>query len=936
MRNKTVQTAVLSAFLALGGIPPGAGDLMNTLRTQFHKVSFYAETEETETRGEIPDDFTVPHVREKTSGGRKGNRDIPSAYDSRQSGLMTPAKDQGDTQICWAFSAVSCAETAAVRNGYTDAPDYSEHHLAYFFPQTVYQKTGICGADSTYYIDEDYLQSGGNNRYTSFALANWTGIAEETSYPFDEPWGDEAYQNRNAVDDVLHMTSADWIPMTDTAFIKKRIMERGCVSASLYYRSSYYSEETSAYYNDRYTATNHAVVLAGWDDSFPADRFNTEPEGNGAWLVKTSWGTDFGDQGYFWVSYYDKAVSFSGNTAIAFEFEPAGQHDNLYYYDGSCGTRTYSIENGGSIAGIFTACADADGRDEELTAVGIAFSESGLNYSISVYTDLDDGNDPASGTAALDAAVTGTTECAGYQMIPLPQPVKLLSGKTFSIVAVLEQPGAETVTTFVDTTYENGNWIGFRNETAPGQSFAGGTDNSWTDLHELNYSVRIKACTNTLPTAELQGVRFAEDTVVLKTGETGGQSCIPVPIAAECNDISWTSSDETVAVIDENGIVEAKAGGETVITAETGGFSASYTVSVIIPLEGIAFEQELVTLHPGESQRVILSGMPKEQTEYSDLMHEAVWSSSDPSVAEVSEDGTITAVQTGKAEINASIPGKYISASIIADVREKEKADQDITVKSTASVLSVGESAVISVTGAKGNKSYRSSNTGIATVSSSGQVTAKKPGTVTITVSVSETENYKPASKTVKIKVVPAATAKVATANKAGGVKVAWKKVAGATGYYVCRNGVKAKTVTDGNTLSWGDTKATVNGGKYTYKIIAYADTGKSTLSKEITTYWLSRPVISSLANTAAGKVTVKWGRNTKASGYQVQCSTNSGFSSDTTRTATIRDISTVSKVIGNLKKGTTCYIRVRSFLTKDGKNYYSMWSVVKNLKLTR
>ena len=55
------------------------------------------------------------------------------------------------------------------------SPDYSEHHLAYFFAGRAYQPLEICGIDKTYYIDSDYLMAGGNNRYTTFALANRTG-----------------------------------------------------------------------------------------------------------------------------------------------------------------------------------------------------------------------------------------------------------------------------------------------------------------------------------------------------------------------------------------------------------------------------------------------------------------------------------------------------------------------------------------------------------------------------------------------------------------------------------------------------------------------------------------------------------------------------------------------------------------------------------------
>ncbi|MCR5795632.1 MAG: fibronectin type III domain-containing protein, partial [Solobacterium sp.] len=158
----------------------------------------------------------------------------------------------------------------------------------------------------------------------------------------------------------------------------------------------------------------------------------------------------------------------------------------------------------------------------------------------------------------------------------------------------------------------------------------------------------------------------------------------------------------------------------------------------------------------------------------------------------------------------------------------------------------------------------------------------------------------------------------------------------GAKGYKIYRNGTLAKTIKDASVLSWGDTKATSNGTKYTYKIVAYAAAGDSKVYKEITIYRLSQPKIPSLTNSAAGKMTVKWGKNGKATGCQIQYSTSSKFTASTTKTVTIKSNTTVSKVIGSLTKGRTYYVRVRSYKTVSSVNYYSMWSAASKLKLTK
>ena len=112
------------------------------------------------------------------------------------------------------------------------------------------------------------------------------------------------------------------------------------------------------------------------------------------------------------------------------------------------------------------------------------------------------------------------------------------------------------------------------------------------------------------------------------------------------------------------------------------------------------------------------------------------------------------------------------------------KAAQSITAKAKASSVAVGKTTTVSITGAKGKKSYKSSNTSLATVSSAGKVTAKKVGTVTITATSGATANYKAASKTVTIKIIPKSTTISSLSPAKGALTVKWKKQASQTSGY--------------------------------------------------------------------------------------------------------------------------------------------------------
>lgn len=248
--------------------------------------------------------------------------------------------------------------------------------------------------------------------------------------------------------------------------------------------------------------------------------------------------------------------------------------------------------------------------------------------------------------------------------------------------------------------------------------------------------------------------------------------------------------------------------------------------------------------------------------------------------------------------------------------------------------LAVGKTASIKVTNAVDSPklTYKSADTDIATVSTTGKITAKKVGTVKITVTAAETANCKNATKTITVKVTPAATSSITCTNLATGIKVAWKKVAGATGYYVYRGSKKIATIKSGSTITYTDKATKTNGTKYTYKVVPYAATGDGT-SKTKTTYYLSRPAISKVTSTTAKKATVTWKKNAKTSGYQLRYSLKSDFKTGT-KMVTVTSASTLKKVLSSLTSKKTYYVQLRSYKTVSGTKYYSAWSASKSIKI--
>ena len=219
----------------------------------------------------------------------------------------------------------------------------------------------------------------------------------------------------------------------------------------------------------------------------------------------------------------------------------------------------------------------------------------------------------------------------------------------------------------------------------------------------------------------------------------------------------------------------------------------------------------------------------------------------------------------------------------------------------------------------------------VATVSAAGVVTAKKVGTATITATAAATGSYNAASKTVTIKVVPAATTSLTASCPASGIKLAWKRSAGATGYKVYRGSTLIATIKSGATVTYTDKKASTNGKKYTFKVVPTAATGAGP-AKTVTAYRVARPSISSLKSAVSGEMNIKWGKNAKATGYQIQYSRKSSFSGK--KTVTISKKNTAAKTIAKLAKGKKFYVRIRTYKTVSGKKYYSAWSAKKTVTI--
>ena len=375
----------------------------------------------------------------------------PAKYSAVEQGYITSVKDQGNWGICWAFSSTAISEASLIKefpdkfnSGNTDL---SENLLAYMVSHpSLYGKLNPSGDYATYTASSatDYLTLGGNVWAAGLGLMNGIGPYNENSdYPYSEDntpsivnknfTESEYYEVRNSsVAKITGVFQAHINNNSDNDEFKQLIMDYG--AASLSYNENYtdnkFGEDGSSYYyNPNENTSNHAVTVVGWDDSIPASAFKTTPAGDGAWLIKNSWGDYSRDNGYFWLSYYDKSISGVG---IAYDFTVDGADD---YFD----TR-YSYDGGNSLASFGYSRPDIYGanvftadKDSYVTGAA-AYTSAGNNIELSVYTGLQNASDPTSGTKSAVATMSNV-KYEGYYSLKFDTPVKVKKGESFAIVA---------------------------------------------------------------------------------------------------------------------------------------------------------------------------------------------------------------------------------------------------------------------------------------------------------------------------------------------------------------------------------------------------------------------------------------------------------------------------------------------------------------------
>ena len=230
-------------------------------------------------------------------------------------------------------------------------------------------------------------------------------------------------------------------------------------------------------------------------------------------------------------------------------------------------------------------------------------------------------------------------------------------------------------------------------------------------------------------TIAVTGIRLSETSIKLNKGENRTLKATVQPDNATEKTVQWTSSDNAVATVDQDGTVTATGGGKATISATSGGVSASCSVDVYVPVTSISLSANLISLAKGSFAVLTATVFPE------DAMDKTVqWSSDNPSVATVDQNGKVTAVDVGKAKITASAGGFSATCSIICISIPVSSVVLDKTSLSLAKGSSETLKATVLPSDATDQEvKWSSDNPSVATVDQNGRVTGVNSGDATIT-----------------------------------------------------------------------------------------------------------------------------------------------------------------------------------------------------------
>lgn len=393
---KAITVLIIFVFLA-------ANSFSSEMFTEAPELNFIPNV--TDRNGFIPPRMDLSHLKGNFPIHDIQTADLPAQWDWRTSSKVTSVKDQGSCGACYAFAALANIESKMLIDG-ESTYDFSENNVK----ECNWYESSCSGGN--YFIVANYLSKNG------------TALEADDPYQDSDGLCDSGAPFQKTLLDFCHITG-NVIP--SNADLKNYLYNNGPLYTTMYAGDgdSWYTEMST--YDGSYTlyylgteTPNHAVTIIGWDDDL------VHSGGTGGWIVKNSWGSDWGgtcgygsEKGYFTIAYGSASIGmYSG---FMDSWQNYSDNVELKYYDEAGWTTSYGS---GSSETCWGMCKFTPSTSTYLKRVEFWTNDVTTDIDIFIYDDFDGSNLSTLLASKLNSSFTE----AGYHSVSLDSPLQLSSG----------------------------------------------------------------------------------------------------------------------------------------------------------------------------------------------------------------------------------------------------------------------------------------------------------------------------------------------------------------------------------------------------------------------------------------------------------------------------------------------------------------------------
>jgi C1A family cysteine protease len=422
--------------------------------------------------GFIPPPMDLSHLTGEAILRGKDSRALPPSFDWRDQGKVTPVKNQGNCGSCYAFGYLGSVESKLLIDG-DGTFDLSENNAK----ECNWRELN----NFQYPPGTPWGSCDGGNAFMMSSLFSQAGTVLESCDPYqasDVTCTSSCPYQHNLLD--WRLVSGNAVPNPEV--LKQYLHDHGPLITSMFSDRQEFFDYDGSYtldYSGPGNDTDHCVLIVGWSNNLPPKQGSTNPATG--WIVKNSWGTDWGDQGYFYIAY--GAANIGIFSSFPYELQAHDPNGDIWFYDddGWWEEWGYNTPTAWGLAKFIP--------DKNTNVTRVEFWTTDVTTDVDVY--LYDDFDGSAASNLLAQKLDNAYSEAGYHSVLLDTPVPVTSGD--DVIAVVK---------FTNDSYGFPLAADPQGSIETGRTYFGPNGSNWTDIgdgYNTDLAIRLRTSTGGPP-----------------------------------------------------------------------------------------------------------------------------------------------------------------------------------------------------------------------------------------------------------------------------------------------------------------------------------------------------------------------------------------------------------------------------------------------------